>query len=411
MRMRKFWYEMIKGMLIVWAAWSSLLSCYELIRLNIPVTMYLYEEDAAEVLSGNTEKIDPQKLHLDFAGDVIIEEASQGKMKVVCNLFGVIPIKTMEVEVISRQDLIPGGIPVGIYVQTKGVFVIGTGQIETGQGSMESPAKNIVKTGDYITSVQGAKITGKQGLITELSKFQGEELILGIRRQGEDIEVAIKPLVSDQGAKIGVWVRDDTQGVGTLTYITGDGQFGALGHGISDADSELLMEVSTGKMYDCEIFEITKGKKGTPGKVAGKIVYSRNNLYGDVTGNFSGGIYGKANAHLLESVIYEPMPIGLKQEIVEGEAVILSSVSGELKEYSVQIEKVYKNDNDINRGMVLRVIDEELLSLTGGIVQGMSGSPIIQNGRLIGAVTHVLVNDPTKGYGIFIESMLNGSSR
>ncbi len=409
--MRKFWYEMIKGMLIVWVTWSGLLSCYELIRLNIPMTMYLYEEDAAEVLSGNAEKIDPQKLHLDFAGDVMIQEAAQGKMKVVCNLFGVIPIKTMEVEVISRQDLIPGGIPVGIYVQTKGVFVIGTGQIETMQGSVESPAKNIVKTGDYITSVQGVKITGKQELITELAKFQGEELVLGIRRQGEDMEVSIKPLVLDQEAKIGVWVRDDTQGVGTLTYITENGEFGALGHGISDADSELLMEVSEGKMYDCEIFEITKGEKGIPGKVSGKIVYSRNNLYGDVTGNFSGGIYGKANRHLLESVAYEPMAIALKQEIVEGEAIILSSVSGELKEYSVEIEKVYKSDNDINKGMVLSVNDEELLSLTGGIVQGMSGSPVIQNGKLVGAVTHVLVNDPTKGYGIFIESMLAASNR
>ena len=167
------------------------------------------------------------------------------------------------------------------------------------------------------------------------------------------------------------------------------------------------MEVSEGKLYDCEIFEITKGEKGTPGKLSGKIIYSQSNLYGEVSGNLSGGIYGKANAHLRESVEYQPMPIALKQEITEGAAVILSSVSGELKEYAVKIEKIYRNDNDVNKGMVLTVVDEELLSLTGGIVQGMSGSPIIQNGKLVGAVTHVLVNDPTKGYGIFIENMLS----
>ena len=405
--MRRFWCETLKGMLIVWIAWSSLFSCYELIRLKIPMTMYLYEEEAKEVLSGNHEKIDPQKLHLDFSGNVTIQETTQGNYEAVCSLFGMIPLKTMEVTVVSKQELIPGGIPVGIYVQTEGVFVIGTGQIETAQGTIESPAKNIVKTGDYITSVQGNTISRKQELITELSRFQGEELILGIRRNGENIEVAIKPLLSENGTQIGVWVRDDTQGVGTLTYITGDGRFGALGHGISDADSELLMEVSEGKLYDCEIFEITKGEKGTPGKLSGKIIYSQSNLYGEVTGNLSGGIYGKANAHLYESVEYQPMPIALKQEITEGEAVILSSVSGKPKEYAVKIEKIYRNDNDVNKGMVLTVVDKELLSLTGGIVQGMSGSPIIQNGKLVGAVTHVLVNDPTKGYGIFIENMLS----
>ena len=169
------------------------------------------------------------------------------------------------------------------------------------------------------------------------------------------------------------------------------------------------MEVSEGKLYDCEIFEITKGKKGTPGKLSGKIIYSRNNLYGEVTGNLSGGIYGQGNAHLMENVEYEPLPIALKQEVTEGEAAILSSVSGEVKEYDVIIEKVYKSDHDVNKGMILTVVDEKLLALTGGIVQGMSGSPIIQDGKLVGAVTHVLVNDPTRGYGIFIENMLEAA--
>lgn len=384
---------------------------YELIRMKIPEALYLYEEEATEVLSGRGATISPEKLHLDFMGDVEITENTAKGYIAVCNLFGMIPLKTMEVSVVSRQDLIPGGIPVGIYVQTEGVFVIGTGQIETETGKMESPAKNILKTGDYITRVQGVEIDRKQELITELARFQGEELILGIRRNGDEMEVSLKPVMSEKGAQIGVWVRDDTQGVGTLTYVTPDRKFGALGHGISDADSDLLMEVSEGKLYDCEIFEITKGKKGTPGKLSGKIIYSRNNLYGEVTGNLSGGIYGQGNAHLMENVEYEPLPIALKQEVTEGEAAILSSVSGEVKEYDVIIEKVYKSDHDVNKGMILTVVDEELLSLTGGIVQGMSGSPIIQDGKLVGAVTHVLVNDPTRGYGIFIENMLESGRR
>ncbi len=390
----------------MWLVWGSMLIGQELVKLQIPETLYLYEEDAAEVLSGKQSNIRPEQLYLDFAGDVAIQETEKG-YEAVCNLFGMIPVTTMDVEVVSRQEVIPGGIPVGIYVQTDGVFVIGTGNIETEAGSVESPAKNILKTGDYITSVQGKEICRKQELITALREFYGETLVLGIRRNQEKIEVALKPIMEEDGAHIGVWVRDDTQGVGTLTYITGDGKFGALGHGISDADSELLVEVSKGKLYDCEIYEITKGERGMPGKLSGRITYSNQNLYGTVTGNLSGGIYGRANGHLRASVNHEPMPIALKQEIQEGEAIILSSVDGQLKEYTVEIKKLHKNEDDVNKGMELKVTDERLLSLTGGIVQGMSGSPILQNGKIIGALTHVFVNDPTKGYGIFIENMIN----
>ena len=383
------------------------MTIYEVVRMKIPERLYLYEEDAEQVLSGNDSGINAKKLYLDFSGEVKIQENTAGNYTAVCHLFGIIPLKMMEISVVSRQELIPGGIPVGVYVQTEGVFVIGTGNIENESEIIESPAKNILKTGDYITSVQGVEIHTKQELIRELKQFRGEEMILGIRRSGEKIEVVVKPVLSENGMQLGLWVRDDTQGVGTLTYLTADGKFGALGHGISDADSELLMEVSNGKLYDCEIFEITKGERGTPGKLSGKIVYSNSNLYGVVTGNLSGGIYGKANHHLLESVVCDAMPIALKQEVVEGEASILSSVSGEVKEYKVKVEKVYNGNNDVNKGMVLTVVDEELLALTGGIVQGMSGSPIIQDGKLVGAVTHVLVNDPTRGYGIFIETMLS----
>ena len=407
--MNKFWYKTWKKLLFLWLLWSALLTGYEIVSLKIPMHMYLYEEDAMEVLAKNQSKISPEDLYFDFSGDVEITAAGNGKYEAVCNLFGLIPIKTMEVSVVSRQEIIPGGIPVGIYVQTDGVFVIGTGKIELDDVQVESPAKNILKTGDYITGVQGRAVNSKQELIGELARFQGEEMTLEIRRNRETIEVLIKPVMKEDGAHIGVWVRDDTQGVGTLTYVTADGKFGALGHGISDADSELLMEVSKGKLYDCEIFQITKGEKGNPGKLSGKIVYSQNNLYGDVTGNLSGGIYGTANSHLKESVKYDPMPIALKQEVLEGEATILSSVEGSLREYTVEIKKIHKGERDVNKGMELTVTDEELIDLTGGIVQGMSGSPILQNGRIVGALTHVFVNDPAKGYGIFIEDMLSNS--
>ena len=397
--------KICKRLLVLWVLWSALLTGYEVIKMQIPMSMCLYKEDAITVLAGG-QKIAPQQLNLDFSGHIELKQTSENTFDAVCNLFGMIPLTTMEVEVVEKQMVTPGGISVGVYVQTDGIFVIGTGDVITEKGSFESPAKNIVKTGDYITSFQGEEIGTKQELIEKLEEFQAEELVLGIRRNQEDLQVSIRPVYTAEQCYIGIWVRDDTQGIGTLTYVTENGSFGALGHGISDTDSELLMEVSDGKLYDCEIIGITKGQAGVPGKLSGKIVYSREHLYGKVSGNLSGGIYGTANEHLLEAVENISLPIALKQEVQEGEAVILSSVDGQLKEYTVEITKIYRGEADVQKGMEVKVTDERLLEMTGGIVQGMSGSPVIQNGRIVGAVTHVLVNDPTRGYGIFIENML-----
>ncbi|MBQ8857493.1 MAG: SpoIVB peptidase [Lachnospiraceae bacterium] len=404
--MKKYLIAACKRLFFVWILWSILLTGYELIRLKIPEIMHIYEEEAVTVLSGNDKNIDPELLHLDFAGNIQITETVEGTYEASCKLFGMIPLKSMEIQVVSKEQVIPGGIPVGIYVQTDGVFVIGTGEIETNYGNLESPAKNIIKTGDYITSFQGAEIKTKEELVEKLAKFSEKELVLGIRRNQETFNVAVHPVLMEDGAHLGLWVRDDTQGVGTLTYITADKKFGALGHGISDTDSQLLIEVSEGKIYDCEILAIIKGESGIPGKLSGKIVYSKNNLYGDVEKNLSGGIYGNANEHLMGSVDNVPVSIALKQEVEEGEASILCSVDGNLKEYTVEVRKIHRGEEDVNKGMELMVTDEELLELTGGIVQGMSGSPILQNGKIIGALTHVFVNEPTKGYGIFIENML-----
>lgn len=394
------------GLFGIWVLWGSLLAGYEEINRQIPQNMWIYEEDAVQVLADGQKTIDPQKLQLDFAGDVCITEEEAGRYQAECSLFGVIPLKTMEVEVVPRQRLLPGGIPVGIYVQTNGVFIVGTGQIETEEGQVESPAHNIVKTGDYITSFEGEPVADKKELIRRLDEFQGEELNLGIRRGGEEIEVKLHPVCVGGKCRIGVWVRDDTQGIGMLTYVTEDQRFGALGHGISDADSSLLMEVSDGKLYDCEISQITRGKSGEPGRLSGKIIYQPDKYYGRILGSGSGGIYGDANEKLMSKLSMKPMEIALKQEVKEGSAVILSSVDGTLREYQAELTKVHKGDRDVNKGMELRVTDEALLALTGGIVQGMSGSPIIQNGKIVGALTHVYVNNPTKGYGIFIEEML-----
>ena len=206
--------------------------------------------------------------------------------------------------------------------------------------------------------------------------------------------------------KTGIWVRDDTQGIGTLTYVDENGNYGALGHGISDVDTSTLLSLQEGKLYPSDIISVVKGEKGTPGELAGVIRYDENEVMGSITANTEAGIFGKVTESFKSQLKGTPIEVGLKQEIETGPATIRCTVDGTVKEYDIEIEKVLLNSSDVNKSMVIKVTDEELLQKTGGIVQGMSGSPIIQNGKLIGAVTHVFIQDSTSGFGIFAENMI-----
>ena len=210
----------------------------------------------------------------------------------------------------------------------------------------------------------------------------------------------------DGNYKLGIWVRDSIQGLGTVTYITADNQFGALGHGIHDSDIETLLEIEEGRVYNTEILRIQKGKKGTPGGMEGMIIYNRSNILGEINKNADNGIYGTIKN--IDSLVDEKrtVPVCVKSEVKKGDAVIRCCVDGKVKEYDIEILKINRFVLEANKGMVIKITDDDLIRQTGGIVQGMSGSPILQNGKIVGAVTHVFVNDPTKGSGIFIEDML-----
>ena len=210
----------------------------------------------------------------------------------------------------------------------------------------------------------------------------------------------------DGSYKLGAWVRDDTQGIGTMTYIDMSGNFGALGHGISDSDTGKVVEIEEGALYETEILGIEKGTIGNPGVMAGVIYYGLGSQLGTITDNTDIGIFGKVNDKMKKSLQAQAVEVGYRQDVKKGQAWVRSDVSGELKDYEIEIQKVDYNPVQQNKSMVIKVVDEELLRLTGGIVQGMSGSPILQDGKLIGAVTHVFVQDSTRGYGIFVEDML-----
>lgn len=377
---------------------------------RVPASGVLYRE--AVEASGNSGKSLPkeQSVYVDFSKPVTVMANQVNQYKLQLKLFGVIPLKDVDVEVIQDIRLKPAGIPIGIYVKTKGVLVVGIGEFEGENGQKYSPARYIFKTGDYILEINDQEINTKKELINIINHSDGQEMVFKVQRKDAVIEVKAKPEQNKNGEyKMGIWVRDNAQGVGTMTYIDENGSFGALGHGINDIDTSTLMSLSKGTLYHTEIIGITRGGVGAPGELTGFIEYDDENIMGDITANTTRGIFGVCTEETALSATGDYLPLGLKQEIEIGPAEILCSLGEETKTYDVEIVEIHLENNNVNRGIVLEITDPELLAVTGGIVQGMSGSPILQNGKLVGAVTHVLVNDPTKGYGVFIENMLEAA--
>ena len=308
----------------------------------------------------------------------------------------------------GNETVLLGGMPVGIYMETDGVMVLNTEQIEGIDGRSYEPAADLVRSGDYITAVNHQEISGKADLLKAVDEIEGENVILTLRRGDENMEVKIRPVEYEPlKYRLGIWVRDNVQGLGTVTFLTEMSRFGALGHGIHDTDTNVLMSISSGTVYRTSIQDITKGSTGAPGSMEGIIVYNNYNILGTIDKNTEAGIYGTIDR--IDELFAEQIPIETvkKEEIVTGPASIRCYIDGELKEYDIEVTDIDMSETEINKGLVIKVTDPELLEKTGGIIQGMSGSPIVQNGKLIGAVTHVFVQDSTMGYGIFIENMLN----
>ena len=343
----------------------------------------------------NNQKI---KLNRTF----IFQKCSSGQYEMKTSLFGAIPLKKIKVKVVDGQKVIPSGQVVGIYVETNGLLVIDTDGFTGENGVDHAPSKNKLYRGDYIKKIDGADVLSKKQFIEKINQSNGNSVTLTVSRRSKVLKIKIKPEFSktEHMYKIGAWIRDNTQGIGTMTYIKKD-SFGGLGHGIYDMDTGKLLKIKGGFLLTPQIYSIKKGKSGTPGEIVGSIEYKEENIIGSIKKNTEKGIYGTVSD--TESKAYE---IGYRQDVKKGKAYILSNLTGSMKKYEIRISKVVPSDTDVLKSMEIEVTDKRLLNLTNGIIQGMSGSPIIQDGKLIGAVTHVFVDDPTKGYGIFIENMM-----
>lgn len=325
-------------------------------------------------------------------------------------LFGIFPLKEVEIKVIDEENVYPIGTPIGIYVKTDGVLVAGLGNVRLADGTEACPCENILEKGDYILSIDGENVSLKGELVEKVKKSGGKALILKIRRNGQVSEIKVTPVLNQEKEyQIGAWVRDSAQGIGTLTYIDEDKGFGALGHGINDVDTSELMEISYGGVYETQIVGMKKGTSGEPGEISGVIRFMDEAREGVINRNTANGIYGVMDiAPSLAGVGKDRLyPVALKQDVQIGAAGVLFTINGKTDIYDVEIAEIDYSQSEGNRGLVIEITDPALLSQTGGIIQGMSGSPIVQNGKFVGAITHVFVNNPTKGYGIFADTMLH----
>ena len=331
-----------------------------------------------------------------------------GKNELSLNL-GNIKLKDISVTTIPNKVVVPGGEAIGLKLYTNGVLVVGMSEIEGEDNKKYKPYENSgIEEGDMITKISDKTVTCTADLITYVNECNGKEINLKYVRDGKEYETKMNPTkTGEKDYKLGLWVRDAAAGVGTLTfYEPSTESFACLGHGINDVDTYELIDIASGELVTTNILDIVKGTDGAPGEIRGSI--ERGVTLGQIEKNTAFGVYGKmSNLGRLNVSNSAEVEVANRSEIQTGKAEILCELeNGKTERYEIEIQKLFLENNQDNKSMLIKVTDEELIEKTGGIIQGMSGAPILQNGKFIGAVTHVLVNDSKVGYAVFADMMI-----
>ena len=328
--------------------------------------------------------------------------------RVELRLLGIIPIKTVNIQEIEEPYLIPCGTPFGIKLLTDGVIAVELSSFETDSGICSPALDAGIKTGDIIKTINGKKILSNDDIAGIIEDSGGETVSVDLVRNSKEFTIKVMPelCMADGSYRIGMWVRDSSAGIGTLTFYDPRTKcFAGLGHPVCDVDTGCIMPLYKGEVAEVTINDIKKGKSGIPGELVGS--FSAGGAIGTLDANCENGLYGTLNG--FESEL-EPVQLGMRQEVETGKAFIYTTIDGKQpQKYDIVIEKIDRQASENGKNMIIKVTDKELLEKTGGIVQGMSGSPIIQDGKLVGAVTHVFVNNPAKGYAIFADTMYDSS--
>ena len=377
---------------------------------NIPENIIIFKGEDINIATLWGINIKSNTTLIETASNINTGEFDKaGQETLTVSLFDKINLKTIDVSVLEDIEVIPNGEIVGIKLYTSGVLVVGTSSIEGIDGQIYKPFEGTgILEGDSIIEVNGNIINNTQELVNSINKSNGQEIEVKFVRNSEEKTCKITPVKNKQEEyKIGLWVRDSAGGVGTVTFYNEETKsFAALGHAITDIDTGEIINTSSGEIDDVNIVSIVKGEKEEPGKVQGTII--NGSTIGNIYKNCGFGIYGTVeNLNNLNINYNRRVKVASRQEIELGKATFLSGIDGQVKEYELEIEKIYLNNNEDNKSMLIKITDEELLEKTGGIIQGMSGSPIIQNGKFIGAITHVFVKEPQVGYAVFGDMMLN----
>ena len=350
----------------------------------------------------------------NITAEIVEESVNVGGEKfsiknLIFKLFGFIPIKTIKANIIEDKQVYLGGSPIGLTIDVDGLIVLGSNSINTEEGLKSNFVDSKLKIGDIITKVNGIKVSEIDDIKTIINSenYNGEELTINLLREGKEETIKLKPLKNEEGEyKIGLWVRNDAAGVGTITFVDAETmEFGALGHPITDYETGVFVPAKGGKIFSCSVVGLNKGEVGMPGEIKGVFMQGKNQK-GEIDRNTRFGVYGTI---FNKDKIIDPNKIAdvaSRLTIKPGKATLISSISGVSEEYEIEIIKTNYQPTSSEKSFVFRVTDKRLLELTGGIIQGMSGSPIMQNDKVIGAVTHVFVSDPTKGYGIYIDWMI-----
>ena len=403
-----------KKLLIAFLLFLTIIYVYICAIDAIPRSTILFEGEQLNVkkiigisLVNKNEKYNTILTSTDYDKNENKQELGTTNLQV--KLFNTLNVKDIDVSVIKRTKVIPVGQVAGLKLYTSGVLVVGMSEIKGVDNKKYKPYENTgIQEGDTIVQIENEEITGTKELIQKVNSSKGKKLKFKYVRDGKILECSISPIkTSNSEYKLGLWVRDSAAGIGTMTYYEPETKkFAALGHGITDIDTGKLINVSNGQFITTKILSIIKGKDGTPGKIQGSINEQSN--IGTIKKNSIFGVYGiTENLEKVNLDFDKNMDVATRNEIELGEAKIMCSLDDEkTKEYKIQIEKIYLNNDYDNKSMLIKVTDKELIEKTGGIIQGMSGSPVIQNGKFIGAITNVLVNDPTKGYVVFGDLMI-----
>lgn len=386
------------------------------LALNLPFSITI-KGDQSGIIKLNGENLSGKSISLQPGSSWQVEPLKQGEVNLQVKLLGIIPLKKVRVNVVNPTKVIPAGSSIGILLRSEGVIVVGFSSVVDSYGRLHYPAREIgVVLGDLIRKVNGRTIHSTEDIIQaiEVTGSNNDYLTMEIKRKNNIFIKKVKPIFCRETKKyrIGLYVIDNTEGVGTLTfYNPKNKKYGALGHIITENSTNTKMIVGEGNIVEVDISAIEKGKRGRPGEKVGSFSVGRDKIIGNIEKNTILGIYGCLDKSPKYSYYKRPISVALVNQVKEGPAEILTVLEGKkIEKFTVIIEKVIQQEKPSDKGLIIRVTDKRLLKTTGGIIQGMSGSPVIQNGKLVGAVTHVFVNDPTRGYGVLAEWMVKEAS-